>query len=66
MEKKASKKFINKRENVVDEALNGLCLANRELARIEGTQIITLRKKVENKVTLICGGGSGHEPAHGS
>jgi dihydroxyacetone kinase len=31
------KKFINNKENVVDEALNGLCLANKNLGRIEGT-----------------------------
>jgi dihydroxyacetone kinase len=51
---------------VVNEALEGLCLSNPELARIEGTQIIVLKKKSEGKVNLICGGGSGHEPAHAS
>jgi len=58
-----SKKFINDKQNVVIEAIEGLCLVNPAVKRIEGTQIVTL-KQPRKGVNIICGGGSGHEPAH--
>lgn len=58
-----SKKFINDYQNVVPEALDGLCMLNSKICRIEGTQIVTL-KNPRTCVNVICGGGSGHEPAH--
>jgi len=58
-----SQKFINNKEDVVSEAIDGLCLVNPHVKRIQGTQIVTL-KTPRKGVNVICGGGSGHEPAH--
>lgn len=59
----ATKKFINNHQNVVIEAIEGLCLINPNIKRIENTQIVTLKTPGKG-VNLLCGGGSGHEPAH--
>jgi dihydroxyacetone kinase len=58
------KKIINRPETVVIEMCNGIVLAHPELELIEKYKVI--KKKVINKdkVSLISGGGSGHEPAH--
>ena len=61
------KKLINGVDNVVDEMLNGMIAAHPEyVERVEGTEVVvrTGAKKTD-KVVLISGGGSGHEPAHG-
>ena len=58
-----TQKFINNKEDVVSEAIDGLCLISPHVKRIEGTQIVTL-KTPRSGVNIICGGGSGHEPAH--
>lgn len=61
------KKLINGVDNVVDEMLSGMVAAHPEyVERVEGTEVVvrTGAKKTD-KVVLISGGGSGHEPAHG-
>ena len=61
------KKLINGVDNVVDEMLRGMTAAHPEyVERVEGTDVVirTGAKKTD-KVVLISGGGSGHEPAHG-
>ena len=61
------KKLINHVDHVVDEMLNGMAAAYPEyLARVPDTDVVvrTGAKKTD-KVVLISGGGSGHEPAHG-
>lgn len=58
------KKIINKPENLVYEMCKGIELAHPELEFIEKFKIIKKRTINEKKVTLISGGGSGHEPAH--
>ncbi len=61
------KKLINGVDNVVDEMLNGMTAAFPEyISRVPGTDVVarTGAKKTD-KVVLISGGGSGHEPAHG-
>ena len=61
------KKLINNVDNVVDEMLNGMEAAFPQyLKRVPGTDVVarTGAKKTD-KVVLISGGGSGHEPAHG-
>lgn len=59
------KKIINRPEAVVDEMLNGLVGAHHDLVfRVEGTDVIARNYVGENKVGLISGGGSGHEPSH--
>ena len=60
------KKLINDVENVVTEMLDGLAAAHPEyLERVPGTDVvIRTNAKKKDKVVLISGGGSGHEPAH--
>ena len=61
------KKLINSVDNVVDEMLNGMTAAFPQyIERVPGTEVVarTGAKKTD-KVVLISGGGSGHEPAHG-
>lgn len=57
------KKIINKVENYVSDMIEGFCLANSKTHKSIGNVI--LKKEInKNKVSLISGGGSGHEPAH--
>lgn len=59
------KKILNRKEDVVEEMLEGLAGAHRELVhRVPDTRVIARNYKGEGKVGLISGGGSGHEPAH--
>ncbi|MET0451801.1 MAG: dihydroxyacetone kinase subunit DhaK [Mycobacterium sp.] len=60
------KKLINDPADVVSEALRGMAIAHPEL-RIDHLNKIIYRgdTPVTDKVGLISGGGSGHEPLHG-
>ncbi|AKP76739.1 PTS-dependent dihydroxyacetone kinase, dihydroxyacetone-binding subunit DhaK [Priestia megaterium Q3] len=58
------KKIINKPENVVLEMCKGMVLAHPELNLIEKYKVIKKEQINKNKVSIISGGGSGHEPAH--
>lgn len=58
------KKIINKPETVVIEMCNGIAMAHPEMEFVEKYKIIKKRDIDPNKVSLISGGGSGHEPAH--
>ena len=58
------RKIINKPETVVIEMCNGIALANPNLEFIQKFKIIKKKEINKNKVSLISGGGSGHEPAH--
>lgn len=57
------KKIINDPNNVVEEMLKGIEVSNPNVVYdTEGNVIV--RKNKSNKVALVSGGGSGHEPAH--
>ncbi|HHX68772.1 MAG: dihydroxyacetone kinase subunit DhaK [Miniphocaeibacter sp.] len=60
------KKIINDPENVLEEMLEGMLKANpNTLKRLEGTDVIVnINSPIKDKVALVSGGGSGHEPAH--
>lgn len=58
------KKIINKPEDVVLEMCKGMVLAHTELNLIEKYKVIKKEQINKNKVSIISGGGSGHEPAH--
>ncbi|PEE37797.1 dihydroxyacetone kinase subunit DhaK [Bacillus pseudomycoides] len=58
------KKIINKPETLVMEMCNGMVMAHPELELLKKCKVIKKKEMNENKVTLISGGGSGHEPAH--
>lgn len=58
------KKIINQPENAVIEMCNGIAMAHPELEFVKKYKIIKKKEINQNKVSLISGGGSGHEPAH--
>lgn len=58
------KKIINAPETVVSEMCHGFAMAHPDVVLDPCYHIIRKKKLDTNKVTLICGGGSGHEPAH--
>ncbi len=59
------KKIINKVEDIVIEMCEGIVKAHPEqLAFSKKYKIIKRKHLNKDKVTLISGGGSGHEPAH--
>ena len=64
---KAPKKILNDPRDVVTEMLDGLALANDgRVERIPGKDILIRTDLPDSKVTLLIGGGSGHEPVfHG-
>jgi len=61
------KKLINATDNVVSEALHGMASAHADLIKVEFSPTFIYRADapVKNKVAVISGGGSGHEPMHG-
>ncbi|GIO23913.1 dihydroxyacetone kinase subunit DhaK [Oceanobacillus sp. J11TS1] len=59
------KKIINNPSNVMEDMVKGMTLANEEQwIQVEGTNVICRKELSANKVGLVSGGGSGHEPAH--
>lgn len=61
------KKLINKPEDVVTEALQGVALAHGDMVRVHfnPNYVVRADAPVKGKVGVISGGGSGHEPMHG-
>ncbi len=61
------KKVINNPNNVVGELLEGMCYAHpKHVRKLDGLEVLVrANSPVENKVALVSGGGSGHEPSHG-
>lgn len=61
-----SKRLLNKIEDRVQEALEGLSLTNPQIQLLDGfpkTKVAYYTHSNKNNVVLISGGGSGHEPA---
>jgi len=60
------KKFVNDPKRFVPEMLKGLALANPDTLAYVPEYNLIMRKDAprEDKVTVIQGSGSGHEPAH--
>ncbi len=60
--------FINAKENLVAEAIDGLLAASGGiLSRLDGyphIKVVFRSDWDKSKVALVSGGGSGHEPAH--
>ncbi|KAI9266460.1 Dak1 domain-containing protein [Phascolomyces articulosus] len=60
-----TKHIVNDPENLVSESIQGLCYANPHLRWISSERIVCradVETVAQNQVTLIAGGGSGHEP----
>ena len=59
------KKFVNKIDNILSESLAGFELAHHDLINLNlNPNFLTRKQKALNKVAIISGGGSGHEPLH--
>jgi dihydroxyacetone kinase-like protein len=57
------KKILNDPSRVVTELLDGLALASDgRLIRLDGRDAVVCSRIANNKVALLIGGGSGHEP----
>jgi dihydroxyacetone kinase len=67
-EEKKMAQFVNLKEDIVTEAIDGLVAASGgKLARLDGyphIRVVVRNDWDRSKVALISGGGSGHEPAH--
>lgn len=60
------KKMINEPENIVDEMLRGMVAAHPSyVKRVQGFDVLVRVSETKDKVALVSGGGSGHEPSHG-
>ena len=61
------KKLINRPEDAVAEALEGVAAAHAGRLRVhtDPDYIVRADAPVQGKVALVSGGGSGHEPMHG-
>ncbi len=59
------KKFINDVDNMLNESLSGFVKAHGDLVSLHTDPAYLTRKHIAtNKVALISGGGTGHEPLH--
>ncbi len=60
------KKFVNDPQHFVPEMLEGLALANPDTLKYVPDYNLIMRSDVprEDKVSIVQGSGSGHEPAH--
>ncbi len=63
------KRFLNTRETIVTEAIDGLLLSSpgNNLARLDGyphIKVVVRKDWDKSKVAVVSGGGAGHEPAH--
>ncbi|GMG51464.1 unnamed protein product [Ambrosiozyma monospora] len=52
-------------EEIVTSSLKGLCHANPDLKLIESERVVFNSVSPKDKVFILSGGGSGHEPLHG-
>ena len=59
------KKFINTVDTMLAESLDGFAAAHADIVALGADRkFVRRRVAAENKVALISGGGSGHEPLH--
>lgn len=57
------KKLINDPFDAVDEALEGFVAAHADVVELAEPRVVVRRTRATDKVGLVVGGGSGHEPA---
>src|SRR6056297_1203420 len=59
------KKLVNNPENVVEEMVEGIVMADPDkLDKVHGYNVVVRKSSPNEKVALVSGGGSGHEPTH--
>lgn len=57
--------FINSVDDIVLDSMKGFCAAHQELVALHESPLYVTRAVLNpNKVALVSGGGSGHEPLH--
>uniref|UniRef100_A0A8H8CIP2 Dihydroxyacetone kinase n=1 Tax=Psilocybe cubensis TaxID=181762 RepID=A0A8H8CIP2_PSICU len=59
-----SKHLLNSASTLVLDSLKGLVALNPQLALDAENKVVYIKSHDRSKVALMCGGGSGHEPAH--
>lgn len=57
------KKLINDPFDVVDEAVEGFVAAYSDIVALHAPRVVARRVPARDKVGIVVGGGSGHEPA---
>ncbi len=58
------KKFINEKENLTKELLEGLEMSNKDIIKlVDGNLIVNKDLEKLDRVTIVSMGGTGHEPA---
>ncbi|KAL0955238.1 hypothetical protein HGRIS_004137 [Hohenbuehelia grisea] len=55
--------LTNDPKDLVLDSLKGLCTLNPNIALDEANKVVYLAQRDPTNVSLICGGGAGHEPA---
>lgn len=59
------KKLVNAPEDVIDDYIAGLVGSSPHLARLtDAPVVVRAERKPADRVAIVSGGGSGHEPAH--
>ncbi len=59
------KKFVNNVDNLLAESLSGFASTHQDLVNLHlEPTYLTRKSRQKNKVAIISGGGSGHEPLH--
>jgi dihydroxyacetone kinase-like protein len=59
------KKFMNDVDNILRDSLQGFAAAHQDLVKLHlEPNFLTRKNKALDKVAIISGGGSGHEPLH--
>ena len=60
------KKFVNKIDELLAESLQGFTAAHADIVKLSADPFFIMRAQspLKGKVSLVSGGGSGHEPLH--
>lgn len=59
------KKIVNNLEDIIDEMMDGLAGSySDQIYRVDDSRVLVQKNIAKNRVALVSGGGSGHEPAH--
>lgn len=57
------KKIINHPDSIVDEMVEGIALSfPSDYERVNKENALTYKNRNKSKVSIVIGGGSGHEP----
>jgi len=59
------KNIINNKQSFIEDSVKGFCLANASHIKCHSSPLFVTRRNIaKDKVSIISGGGSGHEPLH--